>query len=150
MAIAKTAVSSTSYGAISPNLMVGWMNSAYPMALSDKTGVAYDPSTVQHIVRISESNLDKGLIFGVLDVDERQITWLEMPFTSQVVTKMDTSALGSLLRRLKKKLKVGELLQLKAQAQGLTLTDNPEEADENLRYTYTWALDASAVSKLLA
>lgn len=139
-----------SYGAISPNLMVGWMNSAYPMALSDKTGVAYDPSTVQHIVRISESNLDKGLIFGVLDVDERQITWLEMPFTSQVVTKMDTSALGSLLRRLKNKLKVGELLQLKAQAQGLTLTDNPEEADEKLRYTYTWALDASAVSKLLA
>ena len=130
--------------------MVGWMNSAYPMALSDKTGVAYDPSTVQHIVRISESNLDKGLIFGVLDVDERQITWLEMPFTSQVVTKMDTSALGSLLRRLKNKLKVGELLQLKAQAQGLTLTDNPEEADEKLRYTYTWALDASAVSKLLA
>ncbi len=83
-------------------------------------------------------------------MDERQITWLEMPFTSQVVTKMDTSALGSLLRRLKNKLKVGELLQLKAQAQGLTLTDNLEEADEKLRYTYTWALDASAVSKLLA
>ncbi|MBR6466427.1 MAG: hypothetical protein IKS82_08330 [Bacteroidales bacterium] len=138
-----------SHGAISPNLMVGWMNSANPMTISNETGVAYDPSTVQHIVRISEGNLEKGLVFGVLDIDKREITWLEMPFTAQVVGKLDTAALDSLLRRLKNKLKVGELLQLKAQAQNLTITDTQEDADPALRYTYTWALDAAAVSRLL-
>ena len=97
-----------SHGAISPNLMVGWMNSAFPMAISNETGVAYDPSTVQHIVRISEGNLEKGLVFGVLDIDKREITWLEMPFTAQVVGKLDTAALDTLLRRLKNKLKVGD------------------------------------------
>ena len=138
-----------SHGAISPNLMVGWMNSAFPMAISNETGVAYDPSTVQHIVRISEGNLEKGLVFGVLDIDKREITWLEMPFTAQVVGKLDTSALDSLLRRLKNKLKVGELLQLKAQAQNLTIVEKEEDADQALRYTYTWAQDAAAVSRLL-
>ena len=138
-----------SHGAISPNLMVGWMNSANPMTISNETGVAYDPSTVQHIVRISEGNLEKGLVFGVLDIDNREITWLEMPFTAQVVGKLDTSALDSLLRRLKNKLKVGELLQLKAQAQHLTITDKENDADPALRFTYNWALDAAAVSKLL-
>ncbi|MBR5400061.1 MAG: hypothetical protein IK103_09760 [Bacteroidales bacterium] len=138
-----------SHGAISPNLMVGWMNSAFPMAISNETGVAYDPSTVQHIVRISEGNLEKGLVFGVLDIDKREITWLEMPFTAQVVGKLDTAALDTLLRRLAGKLKVGELLQLKAEAQNLTITDNPEDADPTLRYTYTWALDSAAVSRLL-
>lgn len=58
-----------SEGAIAANLMVGWMNSANPMLLSEETGVAYDPSCVQHLVRISENNLSKGLVFGMLDVD---------------------------------------------------------------------------------
>ena len=48
-----------STGALSPNLMVGWMDSAYPMKVSDKRGVAYDPSCVQHMVRVSEGNLSK-------------------------------------------------------------------------------------------
>lgn len=138
-----------SHGAISPNLMVGWMNSAFPMAISNETGVAYDPSTVQHIVRISEGNLDKGLVFGVLDVDKREIVWLEMPYTAQVVGKLDTAALDSLLRRLSGKLSVGELLQLKAEAQNLTIVEKQDEADPTLRFTYNWALDAAAVSKLL-
>lgn len=138
-----------SHGAISPNLMVGWMNSAFPMEVSNETGVAYDPSTVQHIVRISEGNLEKGLVFGVLDIDKREITWLEMPFTAQVVGKLDTAALDTLLRRLAGKLKVGELLQLKAEAQNLTIVEKEEDADSALRYTYTWALDSAAVSKLL-
>ena len=119
------------------------------MAISNETGVAYDPSTVQHIVRISEGNLEKGLVFGVLDVAKREIIWLEMPFTAQFVGKLDTSALDSLLRRLAGKLKVGELLQLKARAQNLTIAEKEEDADPTLRFTYNWALDAAAVSKLL-
>ena len=138
-----------SEGSISPNLMVGWMDSANPMKISDKTGVAYDPSTVQHIVRISESNLSKGLIFGLLDIEQREITWLEMSFNAQLVAQLNTEAVEALLKRLKNKLSVGELLQVKAQAQQCVLTSSPDEADKDLCYTYQWALDAAAVSKLL-
>ena len=62
-----------STGALSPNLVVGWMDSANPMKISEEKGVAYDPSCVQHMVRISEGNLSKGLVFGVLDVAKREI-----------------------------------------------------------------------------
>ena len=138
-----------SHGAISPNLMVGWMNSSNPMALSEETGVAYDPSTVQHNVRISEANLAKGLVFGVLDIAKKEILWLEMPFMGQFVGQLDTAAVEALHRRLANKISVGELLSLKAEAQGFAITDNEEDADPQNRFTYVWAMDASAVSSLL-
>ncbi len=127
-----------SNGALSPNLMVGWMNSAYPMTISNETGVAYDPSCVQHLVRISESNLSKGMVFGVLDVAAREIYWLEMPFMGQTVHDLDLKTMEALLKRLKEKLSIGQLLDLKREAQGLTLVDTPEKADEV--YTYEWAM----------
>ena len=108
-----------STGALSPNLMVGWMNSAYPMKVSNKNGVAYDPSCVQHMVRISEGDLSKGLVFGVLDVAKREIIWLEMPFTSQTLRGADSASIEALLHKLQSKLSVGGLLDLKAQGQGL-------------------------------
>ena len=138
-----------SHGAISPNLMVGWMNSASPMALSNETGVAYDPSTVQHIVRISESNLSKGLIFGVLDVERAEITWLEMSFNAQYVAQLNSAAVEALLNRLRNKFSVGQLLSMKAEVQQCIQVPSPEEADEDMRYTYSWALDAAKVSRLL-
>ena len=127
-----------SNGALSPNLMVGWMNSAYPMTISNETGVAYDPSCVQHLVRISESNLSKGMVFGVLDVAAREIYWLEMPFMGQTVHDLDLKTMEALLKRLKEKLSIGQLLDLKREAQHLTQVNTPEEADEV--YTYEWAL----------
>ena len=136
-----------SVGALSPNLMVGWMNSAYPMKISEKKGVAYDPSCVQHIVRISESNLSKGLVFGILVMEKREIIWLEMPFTSQTLRGADSESIEALLHRLEKKLSVGELLDLKAKAQQLTPVKSLEEADE--AYTYEWALNPAEVTKLL-
>lgn len=136
-----------SCGALSPNLVVGWMNSAYPMEVSEKTGVAYDPSCVQHMVRISESNLSRGLVFGVLDVDEREITWLEMPFISQNIQGCDFTAVNALLQRLRNKLSIGQLLEIKAKAQHLSLAPSPDEADE--AYTYKWALNPAEVSALL-
>lgn len=136
-----------SCGALSPNLVVGWMNSAYPMKVSEKTGVAYDPSCVQHMVRISESNLSRGLVFGVLDVDEREITWLEMPFISQNIQGCDFTAVNALLQRLRNKLSIGQLLEIKAEAQHLSLSPSPDEADE--AYTYEWALNPAEVSALL-
>lgn len=136
-----------SCGALSPNLVVGWMNSAYHMKVSEKTGVAYDPSCVQHMVRISESNLSRGLVFGVLDVDEREITWLEMPFISQNIQGCDFTAVNALLQRLRNKLSIGQLLEIKAEAQHLSLAPSPDEADE--AYTYEWALNPAKVSALL-
>lgn len=134
-------------GSLSPNLMVGWMNSAYPMTISEETGVAYDPSCVQHLVRISEANLSKGLVFGVLDVAAREIYWLEMPFVGQTLKDCNGEAVELLLKKLKEKLSIGQLLDLKREAQGLTLVNAPEKADEV--YTYKWALNPADVSGLL-
>jgi hypothetical protein len=117
------------------------------MKISEKKGVAYDPSCVQHIVRNSESNLSKGLVFGILDVAKREIIWLEMPFTSQTLRGADSESIEALLHRLEKKLSIGELLDMKAKAQQLTLVKSLEEADE--AYTYEWALNPAEVTKLL-
>lgn len=137
-----------SAGALSPNLIVGWMNSAHPMQISDETGVAYDPSCVQHLVRISESNLSKGLVFGVLDVTKREILWLEMPFMGQTIQELNVETVEGVVRRLREKLSIGQLLDLKREAQHLTLVDDPKKADE--AYTYEWALNPSNVNQLLS
>lgn len=134
-----------SNGAISPNLVVGWMSSAYPMKISEETGVAYDPSTVQHQVRVSQS-LTKGLVFGVLKVKEREIVWVEMPFGGQNILTLGTQEIERYLEKLDAKTTIGELLAIKAEAQGLQLTDTPE-ADEV--YTREWAMNTAAVTKLL-
>ena len=134
-------------GALSPNMVVGWMNSAHPMEVSQKNGVAYDPSCVQHMVRVSEGNLSKGLIFGVLDVAKREIIWLEMPFTAQTLRGADGASIEALLHKLETKLSIGQLLDMKAKAQNLTLVENADDADE--AYTYEWALNPAEVTKLL-
>lgn len=134
-----------STGALSPNLVVGWMNSAYPMKISEKTGVAYDPSCVQHQVRVSQS-LTKGLIFGILNVQEKEIVWLEMPFGGQMVANMNATALEALMNKLNSKTTIGNLLSIKAKAQHIELIDNIE-ADEV--YSLEWALNSAAVTKLL-
>lgn len=136
-----------SCGSLSPNLVVGWMDSANPMKISEKTGVAYDPSCVQHMVRISEGNLSKGLVFGILDVAKREIIWLEMPFTAQTLRGADSTSIEALLHKLENKLSVGELIDMKAKAQNLEFVTNAVEADES--YTYEWALNPADVTKLL-
>ena len=134
-------------GKLQPNLVVGWMSAAQPMQVSNEKGVAYDPSTVQHSVRISESNLSKGLIFGVLDVSKREITWLEMPFDGQTVASVSPEAVDAYLRRLRAKPTIGQVLRLKAEVQGLALVSSPDEADEV--FTLLWAQNPAAVSKVL-
>jgi hypothetical protein len=132
-------------GSLAPNLVVGWMSSRHPMRITAK-GVAYDPSCVQQQVRISQP-LTKGLVFGVLDVAAREVVWLEVPFDGQVVQGLDTQGVASLLAKLDSKLSIGNLLTIKAQAQGLQLVDDPAQADQ--AYTRQWGQDAAAVAKLL-
>jgi hypothetical protein len=134
-----------SNGSITPNLVVGWMNSKHPMKISEKTGVAYDPSCVDHQVRVTQ-NVAKGLVFGVLDVAKREIIWLEMTFGGQVVQGLDFKGVQALLAKLSSKLNIGSLLQLKAEAQGLTITED-QNADEV--YDAQWAINAAAVTQLL-
>lgn len=134
-----------SYGSLTPNLVVGWMNSAYPMRISEKTGVAYDPSCVQHQVRIA-SKLTKGLAFGTLDVAAREIVWFELPFYGQLVQNLDIENVENIIAKLSSKLSIGQLLVIKAEAQNMQLVDT-EQADEV--YTRKWALNTAAVTKLM-
>lgn len=136
-----------SCGSLSPNLVVGWMDSANEMTISEKDGVAYDPSCVQHMVRVGDDNLAKGLVFGVLDIARREIIWLEMPVSGQTLRSACREDIEALLKRLQRKLKIGELLRLKAEAQGLEILFDESQADES--YTYEWALNPAEVSKLL-
>jgi len=135
-----------SNGGITPNLVVGWMNSAKPMKISERTGVAYDPSCVQHEIRIVQ-NTTKGLVFGVLDVEANEIIWLEMTFGGQVVQGLDYKGVQALLAKLKSKLSVGALLSIKAEAQGLDIVEDALHADEV--YNAAWAMNAAAVTQLL-
>ncbi|PHN00643.1 hypothetical protein [Flavilitoribacter nigricans] len=134
-----------SAGALSPNLVVGWMDSKYPMRISSRTGVAYDPSCVQHQVRITQG-VSKGLVFGVLDVKQREIIWLEMSFGGQVVQNLDVRNVEALLAKLNSRMSIGHLLSIKAEAQQLECVDDPEIADEV--YDLQWAMNAAAVTQL--
>jgi hypothetical protein len=133
-----------SNGALSPNLVVGWMNSKYPMKISRK-GVAYDPTAVQHQVRVTQS-LTKGMVFGVLDVKQREIIWMELGFGGQVVQNMSSSMVETLIRKLDAKLKIGDLLEIKAVTQGLIKMNRAEDADEV--YDLKWAYDFEKVNQL--
>ena len=131
-------------GEISPTIVLGWMNSAHRMKISEKTGVAYDPSCVQHQVRVACS-LTKGLVFGVIDIQANEVVWLEIPFQGKTVLGLEAESVEVYLNKLKSKLSIGELLTIKAQAQNLTAT-NREDADEV--YDTKWALKTASVTKL--
>ncbi|WP_455000280.1 hypothetical protein [Capnocytophaga leadbetteri] len=118
-----------SNGALSPNLVVGWMDSKHKMKVSERTGVAYDPSTVIHQVRITQP-LQKGLLFGVLDVEKKEIIWLEVPFQGQVANDLSLSTVKVLLSKLSAKTTIGNLLTLKAESQGLQVVSDKALADE--------------------
>ena len=133
-------------GKLAPNLVVGWMNTKEKMKVSEKTGVAYDPSTVQHMVRVDDSNLSKGLVFGVLRVETHDILWLEMPFGGQIARNMDFKTLSTLMQKLQSRITIGQALELKAKAENATLS-NKEDADT--MFDYSWALDTAKVSQYL-
>lgn len=131
-------------GSLSPNLIVGWMNSQYPMKISRK-GVAFNPHDVQHQVRIKQG-LDKGLLFGVLDVEKREIIWLEMGFNGQVVQNLSFTTVEAMIDKLDAKIKIGDLLNLKAEVQGLELVSDSTNADEI--YDLKWASNTGKVSNM--
>jgi len=120
------------------------MNSKFPMKISS-SGVAYDPTAVQHQVRINQT-ITKGMVFGVLDVEKREIVWLEMSFGGQVVQNLSLLSVEALLNKLDAKLKIGDLLKLKAEIQGIEIVSEPKNSDEV--YSMDWALNTAEVAKL--
>ena len=91
--------------------------------------------------------MSKAIVFGVLDVERREIVWLEIPFSSQTIRGCDSNSVEDLLNKLESKLSIGELLEMKAKAQNLDIVESADDADEV--YTYEWALNPSEVSNLL-
>lgn len=133
-------------GELTPNLVLGWMSSAFPMEISATTGVAYDPSCVQQQIRIT-SSLAKGLAFGVLDVRAREVVWAELVFDGAMVHNLNYQAVKALLSRLEGRLSMGHVLVLRAAAQGVRVVDRREEADEV--FDARWGLDSAGVMRLL-
>lgn len=136
-----------SAGSLAPNLVVGWMNTKEKMKVSNKTGVAYDPSTVQHMVRVDDSNLSKGLVFGVLRIETHDILWLEMPFSGQIARNMNFTTLSALMQKLQSRTTIGRALELKAKAENAVLAIDKDDADTV--FDYSWALDTAKVSQYL-
>ena len=69
-----------------------------------------------------------------------------MPYQGQIVSQLNEKGIHALLAKLNAKLSIGNLLALKAKAQGLSLTET-NIADES--YTTQWAINAANVSLLL-
>ena len=137
-----------SAGALSPSMSVGWMTCEHPMVVSVDSGVAYDPSCVQHQLRI-QNGLTKGLAFGVLEVAQREIVWMELPFGGQTVLGLSKAGVEAMLRKLGAKLSIGNLLKMKAEAQGARLLETQEGEPADEVYTMAWARNAAAVTQLL-
>ncbi|HRE90103.1 MAG TPA: hypothetical protein PK095_13295 [Myxococcota bacterium] len=133
-------------GELSPDLVVGWMGSEHAMEISATTGVAYDPSCVQQQIRIT-STLAKGLAFGVLDVGAREVIWAELVFDGAMVHNLNHDNVKVLLARLEGRLSIGEILGLRAAAQGVRVVEREADADEV--FTARWGLDAVGVMRLL-
>jgi len=131
--------------ALTMNLIVGWMTCETPMVISPN-GVAYDPSCVQHSVRV-KNDISRGMVFGYLDVDTSEIMWMEYPLPQNSYGDSSTTSVLALLTKLKSKLTVGKLLELKVLSQKCTLVDSPENAD--VVYDGKWAENIAFVSKFL-
>ena len=138
--------SAYSLGSITSNLVVGWMDSKHKMKVSERSGVAYDPSCVIHQIRISQP-LQKGLVFGVLDISEQKIIWLEQPFVGQTIWSLCFEDVETLLKKLSAKISVGEILKIKAKAQSLEVVETIENAD--FVYNVEWARKPENINSLL-
>jgi hypothetical protein len=62
---------------------------------------------------------------------------MELPFQGQVAQALSISGVNALLEKLNSKFTIGNLLKLKAEAQGLQIENDPTLADEV--YDMQWA-----------
>ena len=86
------------------------------------------------------------MVFGVLDVEKREIIWLEMTFSGQNIQTLDTNGVEVLMKKLDSKMKIGNLLEIKAKSQNLKIVNNSQDAHEY--YDYQWAINSANVTEL--
>lgn len=128
-------VSAYTSGGIHPTVRVGWMDSKYPMKVSNETGVAYDPSTVQFSARVAGLDSHDQLVFGILDISRRSIAWLEMADNGQIARNIDINKVKALMDKLSQRMSIGQLLLLRAEGLGQRRIDSPAEGAEVFRAT---------------
>lgn len=134
----------TSCGGYDSNgVTIGWMDSKNKISTS-KSGLVYDPSCVQHMVRTTKKATGE-MCFGVLDINANQIVWLEMFGNGLTGGYCKYEDITAMIGKLSSKFSVYNMLMIKAKAQNLTIVDSKDVADEV--YTMEWAIDAAAVSK---
>lgn len=133
------------YGALSQSMKVGWMDSKFPMTISSK-GVAYNPTQVTKLITISKSTA-RGLVFGVLDIENKEVIWLEFPFGQQIAYNLDLKSIELFIERLNHKLKVADILQTMAESQEHKIVSDINLADEV--YDLKWASNLANVNELI-
>ncbi len=113
---------------LASDMVVGWMSSRRPMKSDNETGVAYNPADVQHMVSVAGFNASRGMVFGILDIIKHEILWLEMANGSQRLDQLDIKAVKTLRERMESKIKIGELISMRAQSHGQAVetSDSPE------------------------
>ncbi len=148
-------VSNYAGATVPPGTRVGWMSSEYPMKVDSATGVAFDPSCVQMMVRIPANFDARSMLFGVLDIEAREITYLELPGHRQVMTSESAEGVFRLLEKLREKLTVGQALRMLADARQITpvtaeqLAADPELAGITAVYDYSVTSDIPALMRTL-
>lgn len=133
------------YGALNQSMKVGWMDSKFPMTISPK-GVAYNPTQVTKLITLSKSTA-RGLVFGVLDIENKEVIWLEFPFGQQIAYNLDLKSIELFIERLNHKLKVADILQNMAESQGHKIVSDINLADEV--YDLKWASNLANVNELI-
>lgn len=116
-------------GQMPPGTMFGWMSAAQPMTVDDRTGVSYDPATVQQLITLPATAGWRSVCFGMLDVAAREVIVLDFPGMEQVGSELTTAFAIELLKKLEAKLTLGAALRLYADAQGLEVTSEPDGED---------------------
>ncbi len=74
---------------------------------------------------------------------------MELPFGGQTVRGLSRAGVEAMLRKLDAKLSIGNLLKMKAEAQGARLLETQEDEPADEVYTLAWARNAAAVTQLL-
>lgn len=141
-------VANYSGGELPPNTRVGWMSSEHPMTVSNETGVAFDPSCVQMMIRLPQNMQSRSMLFGVLDVEAREITYLESFEQMQVVNARGASLVLDLLQKLREKITIGQALHMMAEMQDLTEVTTEDLAADPTLAAKTRIYDTSVLSNL--
>lgn len=123
-------VNAYTQGGLVNTIKMGWMDCKCPMKVDAETGVAYDPSTVEFITSLPTGTRYDQMTFALIDVKERKIYMVEIMDSAQNVENFNFKSVLVLMEKLRHGVTVGQFLRMRASAQGQTVVDSPDGADE--------------------